>query len=69
MIMSVHGGRIGPDAERDREVRALPLSLAPALFAVAQQTPRTAANLALTGLLSLSDSLSTARFDKLRMRR
>jgi hypothetical protein len=67
--MSVYGGRIDPEAERDREARALPVSLAPVLFALARQTPRTAANLTFTGLLSLSDSLGIARFDKLRMRR
>jgi hypothetical protein len=55
------------DAENDCAIGTLSLSLAPSLFAVAQQTPRTAANIILTGLLALSDSLCTGCSD-MRMR-
>jgi hypothetical protein len=43
------------DAGTDSATGTLPIALAPALFAVAQQTPRTTVSIIVTGLLALSD--------------
>jgi hypothetical protein len=56
-------------AESARAVQMLPSSLSPSLFAAAQQTPRTAANIILTGLLALCETAGTVRNDKLRVLR
>jgi hypothetical protein len=72
ILLRAYGGDKDSNGERNGErgaaVGTPPLSLAPSLLAVAQQTPRVAANRILTGLLALSDSLGIAfSVDKLRM--
>jgi hypothetical protein len=68
MLMRAYDADRNNDADQDGDIGMPPLSLAPALFALARQTPRTAANITLKGLLALSDSLGSVRSDKLRMR-
>jgi hypothetical protein len=63
----VYSGDKFSDANRDGANETPPLSLAPSLFAAAQQTPRTVANITLTGLLALSDSTDIVVTDKFRL--
>jgi hypothetical protein len=66
--MRTFDSRTSNDAEEKGAIfRTLPVSLAPSLL-VAQQMPRIAANIILTGLLALDDSSGNAHFDRLRMR-
>jgi hypothetical protein len=79
--MRAYGCDNESDAQDDDTIGTPPISLAPSLCAVAQQTPRTAASIILTGLLALSVILPNSiiqqvllllvgdvRSDKLRLR-
>jgi hypothetical protein len=66
MLLRAYGCDKDDDTDLGGAVGTLPLSLAPTLFVVAKQTPRTAANIILTGLLGLSNTLAGS--DKLRLR-
>jgi hypothetical protein len=61
MLMRAYDSGNNNDAETDSAIGTLPIALAPALFAVAQQTPRTTVNIILTGLLALSDFRGNVR--------
>jgi hypothetical protein len=68
ILLRAFGGDKYSDGERGAAIGTPLLSLAPSLLAVAQQTPRMAANIILMGLLALSDNLGTAfSVDKLRV--